>query len=433
LALNIKVDFMKRTLLLFWALVCFTLLNAQDRAYVRKIVRDLSSPAMHGRGYVKSGDTKAAIYLEKEMKKAGLLSFNNDFVQRYTFSINTFPGQLTLRAGGKKLRPGHDFVVAPTVTSLDQTFRLMWIPDTVSTIESAIKVMDTAGISQCLAVAPSRMQSVYRSGFPGARGVIQLTQGNVWWHVSGAREPDNRVSVMIRESALPVGTSAISLKAENKYLVDHEARNLIGYVRGSAEPDTFLVFIAHYDHLGRMGSRTLFPGASDNASGTATVLDLARHYASNTTEAYYSMAFILVSGEEAGLLGSFYNADNPLFPLENIKFLINMDMVGTGSEGLSIVNGNQFPEAVKLFKKINSEKGYFADIRSGGESCNSDHCPYYRKGVPSVFLFTRGDENREYHNIYDTHERLPFTSYEQLFGIITDFSKALQPDHSTNR
>lgn len=421
---------MKRYLLLLSALICFTLLSAQDRAYVQKIVRDLSSPAMHGRGYVKSGDTKAAQYLEKEMKKAGLLAFNNDFVQRYTFSINTFPGRLELRAGNKKLMPGHDYVVAPTITSLDQTFRLMWIPDTVSTVESALKVMDTAGISQCLVVAPSRMQSVYRSGFPGARGVVQLTQANVWWHVSGAREPNNRVSAMIRESALAAGTSSISLKVESKYLVDHEARNLIGYVRGTAEPDTFLVFIAHYDHLGRMGSRTLFQGANDNASGTATVLDLARHYASNPTEAYYSMAFILVSGEEAGLLGSFYNADNPMFPLENVKFLINMDMVGTGSEGLSIVNGDLFPEAVQLFKQINKEKGYFANIRSGGESCNSDHCPYYRKGVPSVFLFTRGAENREYHNIYDTPERLPFTAYEQLFGIITDFSRALQPDHS---
>ncbi len=419
---------MKKLFLLIVALTGFVFLSAQDRGYVHRIVRELSSPALHGRGYVRSGDIRAAVILEKEMKKAGLQAFNGDYVQRYSFSINSFPGKLTVKAGKKKLRPGYDFVLAPSVTSMDETFNLHWIPDTVTTIESALKIMDTTGLSRSLVVAPSGIQSLYRTGFPGARGVIQLTKGNVWWHVSGAREPSGKIALMMRESALSKETRHISIEVESEFLVDHEARNLIGYVPGTAEPDTFIVFIAHYDHLGRMGAKTLFPGANDNASGTATVLDLARYYAANPNRAYYSMAFILVSGEEAGLLGSFYNADNPLFPLSNIKFLINMDMVGTGSEGLSIVNGDLFPRAVDIFKQINSEKGYFANIRSGGESCNSDHCPYYRKGVPSVFLFTRGAENREYHNVYDTPERLPFTAYDQLFGIITDFAIALQPE-----
>lgn len=418
---------------MFAALMGFVFLSAQDRAYVNRIVRELSAPSLHGRGYVRSGDIKAAILLEKEMKKAGLQAFNGDFVQRYKFSINTFPGKLTVKAGKKKLRAGHDYVLAPSVHSMDENFGLIWLPDTITIIESALKNMDTTGLSKSLVVAPSGMQSVYRTGFPGARGVVQLTKGNVWWHVSGAREPSGNIALMMHESALPKGTQHISINVESRFLIDHEARNLIGYVPGSAEPDTFMVIIAHYDHLGRMGANTLFPGANDNASGTATVLDLARYYAANPSEAYYSMAFILVSGEEAGLLGSFYNADNPLFPLSNIKFLINMDMVGTGSEGLSIVNGDLFPQAVTLFKKINNEKGYFANIRSGGESCNSDHCPYYRKGVPSVFLFTRGAENREYHNVYDTPERLPFTAYEQLFGIIRDFAMALQPEHNAGK
>jgi len=173
-----------------------------------------------------------------------------------------------------------------------------------------------------------------------------------------------------------------------------------------------------------MGTKAVYPGASDNASGTATVVDLARYFAANPEKAYYTMIFALVSGEEAGLLGSSYLAENPPFDLSKTRFVINFDMVGTGSEGLSVVNGKVLPEYAALMEQLNTQKRYFPDIRLGGESCNSDHCPFYKKGIPAFFLFTRGPENREYHTITDTPEKLPFTAYESLFGIVTDFVDA---------
>ncbi len=420
----------KRYLILIWFLFPVTMLQAQDRAYVHDLVKRLSSPGLHGRGYVKSGDKKAARLLENEMQKAGLTAFGNSYSQPYHFPINTFPGTMEMRVGKRKLNPGYDFVLSPSIGSIDETFSLFWLPDTVTTIAAAMQFIDTTSVGQFVVVAPSGFNQAYREGIPGAKGVIQLTKGNVWWHVSGARNPNGRLALMVREDALPRDTRTFSLKVKAEFVDKHETQNLAAYVRGCVEPDTFVVFVAHYDHLGRMGSRTYFPGANDNASGTATVLDLGRFYAKNPSKAYYSMAFILVSGEEAGLMGSSYNADNPLFPLEKIKFLINMDMVGTGSEGLSVVNGKQFPFQMALLDSLNQQKNYFLDIRAGGESCNSDHCPYYKKGVPSFFIFTRGSENREYHNVYDTYNRLPFTSYEQLFGILTDFTEALEPGHN---
>ncbi|NJO68366.1 MAG: M28 family peptidase [Bacteroidetes bacterium] len=98
-----------------------------------------------------------------------------------------------------------------------------------------------------------------------------------------------------------------------KKLIKHNARNVIGYLPG--ETDTFIVFTAHYDHLGYMGRNTMFPGANDNASGTSMVLDLIRELSEKKNHRY-SYAFMLFSGEEAGLLGSTHYVQHPYFPLK---------------------------------------------------------------------------------------------------------------------
>jgi hypothetical protein len=402
-------------------------LYSQDRVYVHKLVTQLSSPRMHGRGYVKDGDKKAAALLFKEMEKIGLQSFDKDYYQHYSFSVNTFPSKMNVSIDGRRLMPGIDFTVSPRIYSTKGRFELYWLPDTVTKVESAIQLIDTIAIKGKLVVLPKGMQRVFRRGLPGVSGIVIPVDGKPWWFGAGARNPDGKVNLMIQANKLPRGAKEIKLDITAEYITDHQTQNLIGFVPGQAEPDSFFVFVAHYDHLGRMGRRTFFPGANDNASGVATVMDLARYYAANPEAAYYSMVFILVSGEEVGLVGSFYNAENPLFSLEQVKFLINFDMVGTGSEGLSVINGQQFPDAFTLMDSLNTSGNYFPDLRAGGESCNSDHCGYYRKGVPCFFLFTRGHENREYHNIYDTPNRLPFTKYEELFHLVTDFVKAQQP------
>jgi aminopeptidase YwaD len=402
-------------------------IHGQDRNYVHQLVSKLSAPQMHGRGYVKDGDKKAAKLLFTEMQQIGLKSFGDDYYQHYSFSVNTFPSKMRVSIDGKRLTPGRDFTVSPRIQTTKGRFELVWLPDTITKLESAVQLIDTIAMKDKLIVLPSGMQRVFRRGLAGVSGIIIPIEGNPWWFGAGARNPDGKVNIMVQADKLPQGAKEIQLDIVAEYVDEHITQNLIGYIPGQAEPDSFYVFIAHYDHLGRMGRRTYFPGANDNASGVATVLDLARYYAANPEKAYYTMVFILVSGEEVGLVGSFYNADNPLFPLDKIKFLINFDMVGTGSAGLSVVNGLQFPVAFALMDSLNTSGNYFPDLRAGGESCNSDHCAYYRKGVPSFFLFTRGPENREYHNIYDTPNRLPFTKYEELIYLVTDFVAAQQP------
>jgi len=100
-------------------------------------------------------------------------------------------------------------------------------------------------------------------------------------------------------------------------------------------------------------------------------------------------------------------------------------MVGTGSEGITMVNAVQLPAYFEKMEKLNADKEYVLKVAKRGESCNSDHCPFYQKGVPAVFIYSMGKEHTEYHNPYDTAEKVPFTEYEDIFRLIRDFMDSL--------
>ena len=128
--------------------------------------------------------------------------------------------------------------------------------------------------------------------------------------------------------------------------------------------------------------------------------------------------FIALTGEEVGLFGSKYFVDNPIIDLKKIKFLINLDMVGTGSSGISVVNATIFKEQFNKLKQINDDNNFITNISQRGAACNSDHCPFFEKGVPSFFIYTTGKEFNEYHNTKDKADSIPLTAYEGLFNLI---------------
>lgn len=112
-----------------------------------------------------------------------------------------------------------------------------------------------------------------------------------------------------------------------------------------------------------MGNQTRFPGANDNASGISMLLNLVKYYTDISNRPKYSMLFIAFAGEEAGLIGSHFYTLNPLFPLSKIKFLINMDLMGTGDEGMMVVNGDVYKNEYELLTKINTEKNYLKKLK----------------------------------------------------------------------
>ena len=403
---------------------------AQDIDYARRIIDTLASPSMEGRGYVNGGDRKAAAFISNAFEKNGLKNFGNNFYQKFEIAVNTFPGKANISQDGKPIAAGTDFLVVASSPSFRGEYKVVKINRKTFKNPSRFKRFSHHDYSQKVIIVDKQgiekkqlliLDSLRNYNFLNAKALVYINDKKLMWSGSAARQQLPFVIVDIARSAYKSKVKSLSFDIESRFEKAYFTQNVIGYVKGNLQPDSFLVFTAHYDHLGRMGQNVYFPGANDNASGTAMMLDLARYYSKPENKPRYTMVFIAVSAEETGLLGSTYLAEHPLFPLKAVRFLVNLDMMGTGSEGITMVNGTVFPKAYDLMVKINAGKEYVVNVKNRGESCNSDHCPFYQKGVPAVFLYAMGKEFTEYHNVYDKASDLPLTAYENIFRLARDF------------
>ncbi|MDQ7949572.1 MAG: M28 family peptidase, partial [Pedobacter sp.] len=230
------------------------------------------------------------------------------------------------------------------------------------------------------------------------------------------------LGILVKKGALSQPPQLLSVNIENVVVPAFKAANICAIVKGTVHPDSILLMTAHYDHLGGMGTETYFPGANDNASGVSFLLSLAKYYAKHPQK--YTMAFICFAGEEAGILGSKYFTENPLLPLGHIRFMFNVDMVGTGETGATVVNATIYPKEFYLLNKVNDKDRLLAKINPRGKAANSDHYFFTEKGVPAFFLYTQGGI-AAYHDVYDRPATLPLTVYENLFRLFLGFNKGL--------
>jgi len=411
----------KKFILFLTLFILLSNLFGQDKDYARSVIDTLSSPGMFGRGYVNNGDKIAAEFIKNEFIKSGLMNFGDEYLQEFSIPINTFPDTIKVSVDNKHLIPGEDFVVFSSSPGVSGTFDLIWLlMDSTGTLQP-VGDCGMIDITDRVIVTDMNQKEFKDDKNFKSKGIIFLKENKVWWHVSNGKKVNDFFKLQILKDRIPIETKTITIQAKNKYFGDYPTQNVIGFVEGKVEPDSFLVFTAHYDHLGQMGAETYFPGANDNASGTAMLLDLAKHYSKSENKPDYSIAFIAISAEEVGLLGSEFYATNPLFPLEKINFLVNLDMVGSGSQGIKVVNGAVFEKEFNVLDSLNSINNYLQKVEKRGEAANSDHYPFYAREVPCFFIYTLGDECKEYHNIYDTPENVPFTEYKDIFRLLRDF------------
>lgn len=374
---------------LFFLFVFFTLkATAQDIAAARNTINTLTSSAYWGRGYTKNGMAKAAAYVSHAFQSAALKPMGNGFMQPFYYPVNTFPGIMELNINGKALTPGKDFIVSPSSTARKGTATLQQ-KDSITFIA------------------------------PTERIVVRL-ENKLTWSVAPAAE--DYTGLQVDKKALTGKPATVIVNIENAVIPAFQANNICGIVPGTRKPDSILVFTAHYDHLGGMGADTFFPGANDNGSGVALLLSLAKYYGAHPQS--YTIAFICFAGEEAGLLGSKYFTEHPLINLDKIRFLINVDMVGTGEKGITVVNATLHPTEFALLNQINDQKKYLPKINSRGKAANSDHYYFTEKGVPAFFFYTQGGIEA-YHDVNDRAQTLPLTEFKDLYALIIDFNKAL--------
>lgn len=397
---------------------------AQNLTYAKQVVDTLTSPYFAGRGVVEDGEAKAAQYIAEEFKKLGLSTIGTSYFQSFSYPINTFPGAIEVQLENKNLLAGIDFLVEPNSCKMQGDFQLIWYNESnVPTLKQLKKLSNQRFFENKFIVidnigAKSKTNefNLLKINAVGASGIIFLEENKLTHHLSTS--VTDFVTLRVMRTALNSFAKNISIKIDQQFLPNYTSQNVIGLVKGTKYPDSVLVFSAHYDHLGKMGKNIYFPGANDNASGVAMLLNLAEHYSKNAPEK--TIVFMAFGAEESGIIGSQFYTENPLFPLKNINFLINLDLLGTGDDGIQVVNGSVFQAHFNKLVEINNQKKLLKEIKIRGKAANSDHYWFSEKGVPAFFIYTLGGI-KAYHDIDDKAATLPLTEFEDCFRLITDF------------
>lgn len=207
-------------------------------------------------------------------------------------------------------------------------------------------------------------------------------------------------------------------------------RNVAGLAPGTdtALRNRYIIVGAHFDHLGlgdkagslRPGTPAVHPGADDNASGVAALLELAEHFAAHPTPR--TLIFVAFSGEEIGLCGSTWFAEHLPVPRERIDLMINMDMLGGLSDTVFTVSGaGTAREAAGVLAEVGEGSGLRIETIAGGHG-PSDHAAFYAREIP-VFFFATPPTQR-YHTPDDRAETLNYTGMARLLHVLRNTVKA---------
>lgn len=425
-----------RNLIVVFSLILGSICFGQvDQA--RLTVQKLCSPDFHGRGYVNGGDSIAAEYIANQFNSIGCKTFKGGSFQSFNFPVNTFPGVVKMSVNRKDLKPGVDFVVNPDCPNVTSTLLEVKLVD--------VDLITNPKLLKNLISEYSMERGTHKAGlglafqFSIFKGdtlkqakemaqimgdilpVFEIVDTKFTWSVASQQRKFAYVQIQRNAIEFEKNSFLVNLEVQAK-LVQHTARNVIAYAPARKKSKKYFVFTAHYDHLGRMGQDTYFPGGNDNASGVAMLLELARYFKANPAEV--NVVFIAFAGEEAGLLGSRFYTENPVFDLKKIQFLFNIDIMGSGEDGVTIVNATLFKEQFEALKSINAKQNYVVKVGERGEAANSDHYFFTKKGVPAFFMYTMGP-NKNYHDVYDNYEALSFNEFNDIFNLLVEFEKVV--------
>ncbi len=410
----------------------------------------LAHDSMRGRATPSPELDKAARHIAGRFEEFGLQPADGDsYLQEYplTASRAGAPGRQSLEIDG----PGGGTIDASDVLS---------VPGGRGEAAGPLAVVMPGGADPpagAVAVMPVTAEET-RRGLEAVRGVLD---GGAVAVLLAVDAPDDyfagirrfyereRLSVgvpeelgapvaLVRTRALPealraalasgAGTTAYEARVRtHSDFREERAYNTIGWIEGS-DPDLrgeFVVFTAHMDHVGvgrPVDGDSIYNGADDDASGTAAIMELAQAFASLETPPRRSLVFMTVSGEERGLLGSGWYAENPLFPLGATVANLNIDMIGRNWRDTVVAIGadeSTLGTALRQTLRAHPELGLeMIDDPWPEENFyfRSDHYSFARKGVPILFFFTGTHE--DYHGPNDEPDRILYDKTARITRLI---------------
>ncbi len=409
-----------RKLLLVFLLLYTQILSAQNinaiinKNEVERIETILSSDEMQGRKTFTPGIDKAAAFIASEFSKAGIKPLNGakDFMQSFSL-VSPKPLSLECSINGKPVDEKHVMIVT-TVPKLDITensgFEMVQIPAGASLFSMASQYIHS-GKNYLVLVDPSFQKDFSRLAYFRQ----QLF-------------PSNSSVVFIVGKELP---GMYSLKAEHT-IVEQKLANVAGMIPGKSKKNEFVIFSAHYDHLGigkPVNGDSIYNGANDDAAGVTAVILLSKYFkALGNNER--SLIFVTFTAEEIGGFGSQYFS-RQLNP-DQVAAMFNIEMIGTDSKwgkNSAFITGYGKTDMGEILEKNLKGSGFkfYPDPYTAEQLFyRSDNATLARLGVPAHTISTsKMDNEPNYHQPSDEVQTLDLANMTEIIKAIAISSKGI--------
>lgn len=210
----------------------------------------------------------------------------------------------------------------------------------------------------------------------------------------------------------------------------HLSRNVIGLIPGTSRAEEVIVIGAHYDGQGQGGVISLeqeevnlvHPGADDNASGVAGLLELAHFF--SEYPARRTLLFVAFSGEELGLIGSRHFVTRPPFQDAEILAMVNLDMIGRLRDQKLTISGTGTMDRWEALLTDANRQSLSLDLEYVDlGSASSDHTSFHENGIPALHLFTGTHE--DYHRVGDVPEKINAEGTRQVIRLVQELISSL--------
>ncbi|MEN8248770.1 MAG: M28 family peptidase [Bacteroidota bacterium] len=440
---------------------------------LKELLTIIASDALEGRDTGSRGQKMAAAFLEEEFKTIGLkpvVPHNNNFSYRQSFVLEKYEEEaIYLHIKDKRFSLSDNILYKGKLNMSEPiSSEVMYLPASMINKIDKFKLKGKVALISLIGINKPdyklMAQKVYEKGsemvvfipFESERKFREHKRSNgrnyVKKHLGFEQKTDTDIpkgyflaspkifkDLTITDQGINIDLLSSSVTPtmvnefnRNNYQIKYyasspsekiESENILGYLEGSDKKDEVVVIMAHYDHVGKKGEY-IYNGADDNGSGTTAVLEIAEAFAIAKKEGHgpkRSILFLLVSGEEKGLIGSNYYTSNPIIPLSETVTSLNLDMIGrydadhdldrnfvylVGSDKLSSELHELSEKANNTFTHLNLDYSYNEKNHPTQIYYRSDHWSFAKYNIPVIFYFSGLHD--DYHRPTDTVDKIEF-------------------------
>jgi hypothetical protein len=408
-------------------------------------VKDLTAPEMDGRRSGTAGGDRAARQIADWLAAAGLRSGGDQgsYLQTFVLETSARPGPASrlelLGPTPRRFETGREWIAHGGSLAGEVSGEVVFvgygaeIPDAkyddyagvdvrgkiALALEGAPSHLGSARVSRldkliaakrrgaaALLVAGGELPSAEKTSIEVGlvSGALTREAADAVLAPAGRTTADAANALAAARGPAPFATGTRAHVRVEKVTDEVRAANVVGVLPGTdpALASETVVVGAHYDHLGRADG-VVYPGADDNASGTAVVLGLARAFAAAGGTGR-TLVFALFGAEELGLIGSRHYVNRPVVPLDRTVAMVNFDMVGRlQGRSLNVGGGDSGSRLGTLVSDAAQLEGVALEVH-GSPYGPSDHNRFYSAGVPVLFFYTGG--HSDYHRPSDTADKI---------------------------